>query len=396
MSLEFIKRQQEERARAWEEAKGLLDTAAGEKRDLTAAEQEKYDNINRDLDDRAAMIERVRADEEREIRAAEMRLPEAPAPVAKRETDADILRSMVRGERRSHTFEQRALNTSDDSSVVPESFYATLQQLLVYEGPMLRGDVVTLLNTTSGETIKVPTQASRSVATATAEGAIFAESEPTFSSMDLKAHKYGALVAVSREIIEDAGLSGPDLIGFIAGQFATAIGTAVNAVLTTGTGTVQPNGIANAAGSALTGGTGVAGAFTATNLITLAHSVDSAYASRPGAGFMMRRATLGSVRALQDGSGQFIYSVGAPGLPDTLLGYPVIENPYVPAVATGAKSVLFGDFRSYMVRQVRGIEIARSDDYGFANDLIYWRAAVRLDGNLGQSEAVKAFYGAAS
>lgn len=392
MSLEFIKRQQEQRARAWEEAKALLDTAAGEKRDLTADEQTKYDAINRDLDERAALIERVRADEERELRAAEMRLPEA-APVVKRESDADILRALVSGERRSVTFERRDLNTSDDSATVPTGFYSQLQENLQFEGPMLRGDVVTLLNTQSGETIKVPTEASRSVATATAEAAVFSGSEPTFSSFDLKAHKYGALLQISRELVEDAGI---DIVGFIARQFAVAIGTAVNSVLTTGTGTVQPNGIANAAGSALTGGTGVSGAFTAANLITLAHSVDSAYAMRPRAGFMMRRATLGAVRALQDGSGQFIYSVGGAGLPDTLLGYPVIENPYVPAVATGAKSVLFGDFSSYHVRQVRGIEIARSDEYAFANDNIAFRASVRLDGNLGQSAAVKAFYGAAS
>ena len=392
MSLEFIKRQQEQRARAWEEAKALLDTAAGEKRDLTADEQQKYDAINRDLDERAALIERVRADEEREVRAAEMRLPEAPAPIAKRESDADILRSLVRGERRSVTFERRSMSTSADSSVVPTGFYEILQENLQYEGPMLRGDVVTLLNTQSGETIKVPTEASRSVATATAEAAVFEGSQPTFSSFDLKAHKYGALLQVSRELVEDAGI---DIVGFIARQFAVAIGTAVNSVLTTGTGTVQPNGIANAAGSALTGGTGVSGAFTAANLITLAHAVDSAYASRR-AGFMMRRATLGSVRSLQDGSGAFIYSVGAAGLPDTLLGYPVIENPYVPAVGTGAKSVLFGDFSSYHVRQVGGIDLARSEDYGFANDVITFRASVRLDGNLGQSAAVKAFYGAAS
>lgn len=396
MSLEFIKRQQEQRARAWEEAKALLDTAAGEKRDLTAEEQDKYDAINRDLDERAALIDRVRADEEREARAAEMRLPEAVAPKQDRKSDADILREMVKGERRSYTFETRALNTSDDSATVPTGFYETLQQLLVYEGPMLRPDVVTLLNTQSGETIKVPVQASRSVATATAEAAIFAETEPTFTSFDLKAHKYGAMVAVSREIIEDAGLSGPDLVGFIAAQFATAIGTAVNAALTTGTGTVEPNGIVTAAGSALTGGTGVSGLFTAANLVALAHEVNSVYAARPTAGFMMSRATLGKVRTLQDGGGNFIYTIGAPGVPDSLLGYPVIENPYVPATATNAKSVLFGDFKSFHVRQVRGIEIARSDDYGFANDLVYWRASVRLDGNLGQSEAVKAFYGAAS
>lgn len=393
---EFIKRQQEARAQAWEQAKALLDTAAAENRDLTADEQQTYDRINADLDRRAQVIESVRADAEREARAAEYRIPEVTAPAApKRESDADVLRALARGEIRSAVFERRDLNTTDDSAVVPQGFYNVLQEQLIYAGPMLEPGIATILTTAMGNDIKVPRQTAFSNATATAESATFGESEPTFQSFTLRAHKYGTLLQVSRELLEDSGI---DLEGFLGRQFGHALGTAVNYVLTMGTGTVQPNGIVNAGSLGITGGTGVAGRFTADNLIDLAHSVDSAVARQPGVGFMMARATLGAVRKLKDDGGAYLYQPGV-GTPDSLLGFRVIENPDVPAIGTATasplvgRSVLFGDFSSYHIRRVGGVEIARSDQFAFDQDVITFRATIRLDGDLGQSANVKYFKG---
>ena len=396
----YIARQREVRARAFEEAKALLETAAAEKRDLTAEEQAKYETINAELDERAAVIERLEKDAERERRAAEMRV-EAPSarPVSDTPSDAEMFRKLVDGEIRSFTFgERRDLVTNvatDGPEIVPQGFYAELQQLLKYTGPMMDESVVTVLRTAQGNDIKVPTQTARSAATATAEAAVFAESDPQFSTITLRAHKYGALVQVSRELLTDSGISDPDLVSFLADQFAVAIGTAVNYVLTRGTGTVQPRGIVDAAGSGITGGTGVSGAFTFINLVDLAHSVDSAYARRPKAGWMLSRASLGKVRTLTGPDDAFIYAVNATG-PDTLLGYPVYENPDIAATATNAKSVLFGDLGAYHTRLVApGIEIARSDDFAFSADLVSFRASIRVGGDLGggTTEAVKYFAG---
>ena len=388
--MDYIKRQQEARAAAWEEAKSLLDTAAAESRDLTAEEQEKYDRISADLDRRAQVIETVRQDMEREARAAEVRIPEVHTPNAEPvQSDAEVLRALARGEIRTATFERRDMNTTDDGSVVPQGFYDVLQEQLVYAGPMLEPGIATILNTAMGNDIKVPRQTAFSNATATAEAAQFGESEPTFESFTLRAHKYGTLLQVSRELLEDTGI---DLEGFLGRQFGHALGTAVNAVLTVGTGTVQPNGIVTASSLGKTGGTGVSGAFTADDLIDLAHSVDSAVARQPGVGFMMARATLGAVRKLKDDAGQYIYQPGV-GTPDSLLGFRVIENPDVAAVGVDEKSVLFGDFSSYHIRQVGGVEIARSDQFAFDQDLVTFRASIRLDGDLGQSANVKHFVG---
>jgi len=82
---------------------------------------------------------------------------------------------------------------------------------------------------------------------------------------------------------------------------------------------------------------------------------------------------------------------------DTLLRKPVHAYPNVAAVATSAKSLAFGDFSAYFVRQVNGIRFERSDDYAFNTDLVTFRALLRGDGlTVDQTGAIKVFAGAAS
>ena len=390
----YINRQHELRAQAWEQAKSLLDHAASEGRDLDAAEQEQYEKINAELDQRTAVMEQLAKDAAREERAAEMRVgtkTERRDPTS----DAEIIRSLGTGQ--AYTFERREMTTSSDAGTVPEGFYAQLQEILRYTGPAFDPGLYTILTTAGGEDIKVPTQTAFSTSTATAEGAAFTSSNPTTSSFKLGSFKYGHLVKVSRELLTDSGL---DIVRFIADQSANAIGFRVNNELAIGTGTDEPFGIFNRAASGKVG-TAAGGAFTADDLIDLAHSVDSAYASRPSVAFQMSRASLGLARKLKDDNGQYIYDPTS-GAEARILGYRVVENPFAPAVGTAdvnaydRKSVLFGDMSSYHVRRVGGVEVARSDDAFFADDVVAFRVSIRLDANIGQTEAVRFFRGADS
>lgn len=392
---DYINRQHELRQAAWHEAKHLLDTAGAEKRDLTAEEQEKYDRISADLDTRGAIIEQLKADEERAARldaaAAELRTDEAPAGD---DTDAETIRAMARGEVRSFNFEKRDVATTSTGAPVATSFYDAVILKARLVGPML--DVPTQLNTTSGETIQVPSlSAYSSSSTVTAQGANFSESDPTFNSfVNLGAFKYGFLIQVSREMIEDSGV---DLLGFLADQVGNGLGYNVQNALTNGTGTVQPQGIVTAAGSGITGGTGVTGAFTADNLIDLYYSLDGAARLLPGVGWMMNGASIGAVRKLKDTAGNYIFSPAADGNQrDLLLGREVYENPHVPSAGTAAKSVIAGHMPSFFVRSVGGIRLDRSDDFAFNADLVTFRASMRVDGALPQSSHIKYFIGGAS
>jgi len=394
---EFINGQHERKLRAHDAMKQIAERAKAAD-ELSAEDRSAYDAAESEYNAAKAEIDRaVRAAElaKSEVESARPAfVTEARAEAATTRTDADVIRSLAMGEARSATFERRApITGSVTGSPVPTSFYDRLVELLVVQGPMLDAGVVNVIPTAGGENLQVPRAATYTAGSITAQGSAITASEPTFGAfVTLGAFKYSALIQVSTEMLQDTGV---DLLGFIADQAAVGIGTSVNAGLTTGTGTVQPTGIASAAGSAVTGGTGVTGLPTVDNLIDLVYGVSSA-ARRAGAAFQMNATTLAGVRKLKDTTNNYLWQPSnVAGEPDTLLGYPVLENPDL-ASGTGAKSIVFGDHKKYFVRQVGGIQLDRSDDYGFANGLVTFRVTWRGDGNLVDSNAVKYFKGGAS
>lgn len=394
---DYIRQQGEARAKAWEEAKALLDSASAEKRDLSAEENQTYDRIMADLDARSLVIETMNAQAQRENRAAEamkgfesQSRPEVSVPSI---DESELIRSLARGEIRTHHFEKRDVLKSSTGSPVPTSFYDQVLLLARTIGPML--ETSTILNTAGGENLNIPSLSAYSVGTATTEAAAIGESDPTFNSVKtLGAFKFGFLTQISREMAEDAGV---DILGFLAQQTGNAMGFAINGALTTGTGTTQPTGIVTASAAGVTGSTAVSGAFTADNLIDLVYSVDTAGRTLPGVGFQMNAKSIGAVRKLKDTAGNYVFSPALSGdKPDLVLGYEVYENPAMADPAVSAKSVIFGHLPSYYVRQVGGIKLDRSDDYAFQNDLITFRSTARIDGNLIQTSHVKHFVGGAS
>ena len=383
---EYIKVQHEARQKAWHQAKELLDRAAAEKRDLTAEENEQYARISSELDERARVIETIEKDEQRAKAAVEAmaNIDLSVAPQSAK-SDADVIRSMARGEIRSFNFEKRDVTKSSTGSPVPTSFYDRIIMLARYVGGPL--ETSTILNTAGGENLQIPSQATYSTAAVSPEGSAISESDPTFNSfVTLSAYKYSFLTQISRELVEDAGV---DILGFLAEQTGNELGYRVNSALTIGTGTVQPTGIVTASGSAVTG---TSLAPTADNLIDLVYSIDTAGRRLPGAGFMMNANSIAGVRKLKDGNGQYLFSpsLGADAR-DLLLGYPLFENPAMASAASAAKPVIFGHLPSYIVRQVGGIKLDRSDDFAFSNDLITFRATFRVDGNLPQTSHIKYF-----
>ena len=385
---DYIKQQHEARQRAWEEAKNLLDGAAAEKRDLSAEENEKYEKISADLDRRAQVIEGIKKDLEREERAAESMVGfenQAKPTEVRNETkdENEQIRALARGEVRSLDFEHREVLKTSTGAPVPTSFYDQIVSLARHIGPMLETSLI--INTASGENLQVPSLATYSASTAVAEGSAVPESDPTFNAFrTLSAYKYGHLIQVSREMIEDSGV---DLIGFLGSQTGNALGFKINEKLTLGEGTTEPNGIVARAGS---GVTGTASVLEADDIIDLVYSVDTAGRTLPGVGFQMNASTIAAVRKLKDDAGQYLF---APSLSaderDMLLGYRIYENPAMASVGSGNKSIIFGHLPSYFVRQVGGIRLDRSDDFAFANDLVTFRATVRIDGDLIQTSHVK-------
>jgi len=401
---DFLSKQIESRQRAWNEAKELLDAAGNESRDLTAEEREKYDRINADLDERAVLIKNVMDAEARESEiAASLRgMEDIARPVESRtapaNTDADIIREILSGERRGHTFavESRDLLKSTSNAPVPTTFSNLVIDQARLVGPMLDPSVVTVLTTTSGEDLVLPSLATFSTAAIKGEAVAIDESDPSFGKTTLKAYKYSFLVELSSEFLTDSNI---DVLGFVARQAGNEFGVRINNNLTTGTGTVQPKGIVDASTLGKTGGTAVAGVkavggFDGDDLIDLIYSLDGAARRLPGFGVMASGSTIGAMRKLKTSDGSYIFTPTLDAsTPDRILGFDLIENPAMGSVGSASRSVIAGHFPSYYVRSVGGLQVARSDDFKFDVDTTVLRFTWRVDGNLPQASHVKHFLG---
>jgi HK97 family phage major capsid protein len=390
----FIDVLSEERARAWEQAKSLLDVAANEKRDLTAEESETFDRINAELDAKDARIksiidaeERTRAIEESRTRLG-VRPTLSDEPTATVDSDDQIVRSLLRGEIRNHRFEKRAI-TKGDATMVPSSVYSRIVEHL--EQANVVRQHATVLTTATGESLAIPKSTAFSTAAIVGEGAQASPADPTLGTTTLGAFKYVVLVQMSNELANDSSI---DVGAFLARQAGLAIGIKTRADMTVGAGTTLPFGIVTRSSTGKTGADAVAGAFTGDDLIDLRYSVNSVYTSMNGVGWMMSSAAMAAARKLKDKDEQYLFSPGLNGNPDSLLGFPVWINDSIAVPAANAKSVLFGHMPSYFIREVNGIEVAVSDDFAFDYSVRTFRVTLRTDGDLvDQTGAVKHFLG---
>lgn len=405
------------RTTLWTQAKRILDTAEAAARDLTAAEDTEYRDLNQRMESLDGRITQLRDEQQRATNASNAfaRLGGAVRATRPEPELADDFRSMILernprpidvhwDEARSNYqpgLERRDLLTSAPANMSPVSFYGQLVEHMVENSAVLRAGA-TLLTTASGETLRVPRTTALSTATITAEAAPIAESDPTLSTVSLGAYKYGFLVQVSTEMVQDAGV---DLVGYLAREAGQAIGLGLGNHLINGTGSGQPRGVILDATAATTGPTGTATSFGAQGtagqgtdlLYDVYGSLAEPYVMQPATGWLMRNATLTAIRKLKTGTageivgGEFV-GAGTGGASASMIGKGVFVDPFVPAMGANAKSVLFGDWSRYFVRMVNGIRFERSDDYAFGNDLVTFRALLRADAALVDSTgAIKYF-----
>ena len=131
-----------------------------------------------------------------------------------------------------------------------------------------------------------------------------------------------------------------------------------------------------------------ASTITADELIDLYYSLKAPY--RKNAVWVLNDSTMKIIRKLKDGSGQYLWQ---PALKDgeanTILGRPYFTSPYAPAVAAGAKSVLFGDLNYYWIGDREGITFRRLNELYAGNGQVGFLASKRLDGKTVLPEAIK-------
>ena len=386
---EFIAKQVDAKAKAWHEAKELIDSVEARGGVWSGEDEAKYASLTADINKRNELIEI----EQREAKTAAAVQQAAVnfAGATSSDNESDILRKMIAGEIRGHEF--RSITGSSTGAPVPTSFYNEIVKVARLVNPLL--DYATVINTTSGENLQIPNQATFSTANIVGQGVSIGTSEPTFNAFTtLSAYKFSALAQLSRELVLDAGV---DIVGFLADQFGNAFGNAIGNKVLNGTGTVEPSGILTAAATGVTGATGTAGAFTADNVVDLIYSLDGALRARPSFALLANATSIAALRKLKDNYGRYLFDIGlGQDKRDLVLGVQVIETPSMPNPGLGNASLAAGDMKSIYMRNAGGLQVDRSDDFAFGNDLATWRATWRLDSALVQKSNVKIFKGGAS
>jgi len=284
---------------------------------------------------------------------------------------------------------QTAGTTTAGGFTVPVELAAFIEQAMIATGPMYDSSLFTVINSTDGRTFNIPTvDDTASTAEAHTEGGTVTDDggkDVVFAQKVLSAYAFDSeWVRWSAELNADSIFNMESLLGELLGS---RLGRIANSKLTTGSGSSDVEGIVtNSALGKTAAGTA---AITADEIIDLIHSVDPAYRSSPNSAIMMNDSTLAAVRKLKDGDGNYLWQMGnyQAGVPQSILGYPVVVNQAMDSLATAKKVMLFGDMSKFYVRKVGGpsLYVARerfAPDFGLLG-------FVRFDGVLVNTAAIK-------
>jgi HK97 family phage major capsid protein len=418
--------------RIWHEIETLSLTASDERRNFTEDEQSKYDELHRALDSNDTRLKQVLEDEKRanESAASYAALENRPSNPAMRDMGTGFeaeLRSFAMGTLRDEYGRPRALEVASSESrimrklsagrplsptevrvltdgyvgnvpntsggIVPIDFYDQLLSYLIeVSGVMQTGP--TVLNTQGGEPIQVPVinqhtglSSASQVTISASQGGTLPSADPVFAQKTLTANKFGIIIQVSRELIDDSGVN---LLGYLAMSAGRALGNFLGNELVNGGSGISGNilaapvAITGPASAAIATANGqVTGGPTYANLVDMEYSVIAPYRQSRSCYWLAADKTLGVLRKLTDTVGRPIWEPSTVlGAPDLLLGKPLVADPFMPAIGVSNKSIVFGDFSQYFVRMVGGVRFERSDDFAFSTDLVSFRAIIRADGNL--------------
>jgi len=411
-----IQAKREQRRKLAEQTRALMD--ANPAANWGEEQQKQYDNLVAEIDRLDADIDRTQkmldidAKERHTVRDRAERdgISEDEAHHRGNE-DKGVFRAWLAGGVENLTSEQREIvakrrealrNTmstttgSEGGYLVPREFANTLLEALKEYGGMR--EVAQVIRTESGAPMDFPTTDATSE-----EGEILGENAETddedadFGTLVHSTYKFSSKgVAIPFELLQDSAI---DIEAHIRERLTQRLGRISNRMFTTGTGTGQPHGAVAGATAGKIGASGQVTSITWEDLVDLTHAVDPAYRRSAQCALMFHDNTLRELKKLKDNDGRPIWLPGVEsGESSTLVGQRYSINQDMPAMAAGAKSVLFGDFSRYIIRDVMQIALFRMTDSAYTRKgqvgfLAFLRSGGRL---MDTGGALKYYQNAAS
>lgn len=261
------------------------------------------------------------------------------------------------------------------------------------------------ITTEKGNNLSYPTSDGTSeVGEWIAQNTTATAADPSFGSVALNVFKASSkVVAVPFELLQDSQI---DIQAMVLKRLADRIGRISNTGYTTGDGATMPMGLVTAASVGKTGTTGQTLTIIYDDLVDMIDSLDVAYLDKPNTnkqmagaepGWMFSQTLRRVIRKIKDGNGRPIWTPSydeglTSGTPDRLLGYPVYLNNDMAVPAANAKSLAFGNFQRYMIRDAMEITMFRFDDSAYAKlGQVGFLAWARTGGNLLDVNSVKLY-----
>ena len=380
----------EKRASLWEKTKNFLDSAKRDGDVLSADDVAAYEKMESDI---VALGKEIDILERRAEMEKQFNAPTANPVLGNPDNGADTKTGKASNEyknafwmsiRNKNPYEvSNTLRIGSDSEggiLVPDEFENTLIDKLKDEN-IIRS-LATVITSSNGEK-KIPVVASHGSAEWTEEGSEYKESDDSFSTVLLGAHKLSTIIKVSEELLNDSAFN---VESYIAEEFGRRMGAAEESAFINGDGSGKPTGFLQNGETGLTAASSAA--ITADEIIDLYHSLRTSY--RKNAVFITNDSTIKAIRKLKDSTGQYLWQTGLQaGQPDTILNRPVYTSAYVPEIASGNKIMAFGDLSYYWISDRQSRAFQRLNELYAKTGQVGFRAYQRVDGKLILPEAVK-------
>lgn len=284
------------------------------------------------------------------------------------------------------TAEYKSMSVANDTTggyLAPSEYVKDIIKTVTEISPVRQ---LARIRTTGAKSILLPKRTGQFAAVWVAEqGARGETTGLTYGMLEVHAHEMYALIDISEQNLEDSAFNLEAELSFEATeQFAVAEGAA----FVSGTGVGKMEGFLVNADVGTTN-SGAAATITADGLHTLKHAIKTAYARN--ASWALNRTTLGSVRKLKDGNGDYLWQSGiALGKPNTLDGDPYVEVPDMPSEGANAFPIAYGDFlRGYTVVDRIAMSMLRDPFTQATSGNIRFLFRRRVGGMVTQPEAIR-------
>lgn len=340
----------EQRADLQAELQSILDGAKAETRAFTTEEQEKFDNIEAQINSIDATIER-----EERARNIDTKKPEQKVNETTEEAEIRAFANYVRKEAGLPIVENRAgeqnMTMGNNGAIIPTTIAQKIIKAVKDICPIFAK--ATMYHVKG--ILKVPVWGK---ANSTHDIAVGYQTEFTditadsgkFTSVDLSGYLAGALTLIGKSVINNGDI---DVVNFIVSEMAEEIAAFLEKELLTGTGSSSATGALNTTNTLTTA---AATAITADELIDLQASVKQVY--QTNACWIMNPATFTAIRKLKDGNNRYLLQDDYTSeFPYRLLGKPVYLSDNMPTIAAGAKTVLYGDLSGLSVNMREDVQI---------------------------------------